>query len=146
MKSVRITPAEKNEAKFITLFDSSEAAYTWATESRNDPTVINYIQDVEKVEIAQGEFAEVEWRGCEFSHEKTENLRFDYVRLAKARPAKNASGLLVTVHVGWTCDRILPFKDFSDDTMTVTKLTAETAKLNMAAIFKDNETKSDKLG
>ena len=142
MKSIRVTPNEKIESKFITLFTSVEAAHSWAVESKTDPTVINFIQDVEKLELKQDEFMEVEWMGCEFTRDEHEDLRFDYVRMAKARPAKNSSGILVTVHAGWTCDRILPFKDYADDTMTVTKLTAESAKLNLSVIFKDNEKKS----
>lgn len=141
MKQVKVTVNEGSPGRTLYLFGSAEGAYVWLTQAYDDPEIIEKIPDVERVVLLPGEFIEAEWRGCEFAYDGPDHTRIDAVRLAKAHQPENASGLLVSIHFGWTVDCIIPFRQYRDDDIDVRPLPPEERKVDLAVLFKDNEAK-----
>lgn len=141
MKQVKVTVNDGSPGRTLFLFNNPEGAYVWATEAYEDPTIVDRIPDVERVALLPGEFIEAEWRGCEYAYDGPGHTRVDLVRFAKAQPTQNASGVLVSIHYGWTHDCILPFRQYKDDDLTVVPLSPEERKVDLSVLFKDDEAK-----
>ncbi len=141
MKKMRITPNAGSDGRTFFLFDSPEAAYIWHVESMEDPGIIGSIRDVDVIRLSKDEFIEAEWLGCEFSADDNNvPVRIDNSRWIKANKEPRSSGLLVSVHLGWTTDRVLKFKSYSDDDVTVKRLGArDEGAVDMQAVFGDFE-------
>ena len=139
MKKVRITVNEGSPGRQFLVFADVEGAYTWLTEAHDDPTVIDRIPDVEKVELLPGQFIEAEWRGCEYAYDGPHHQCIDLVRFGKAYRPQNGSGLLVSVHYGWLSEHILPFRAYKDNDIEVRPLLLEEQKLDLGVLFKDDE-------
>lgn len=141
MKQVKVTVNEGSPGRILYLFGNAEGAYTWLTQAYNDPEIIEKIPDVERVVLLPGEFIEAEWRGCEFVYNGPDHTRIDAVKLTKAYQSENASGLLISTHFGWTVDCIIPFRQYRDNDIDVRPLLPEEQKIDLTAMFKDNEAK-----
>lgn len=141
MKKVKVAINEGSPGRVFFLFNDQESVYEWLTGGHDNPRIIDEIPDVDQVTVLPGEFIEAEWRGCEFVYDDKHqtHVRLDWVRLVKATKPQNASGLLVSVHFGWVSDHILPFRQFKDDDIDVTELTAETSMFDFEVLFKDVE-------
>ncbi len=139
MKKVRVTLNEGSTKHRVQLFPNSESAYVWLTTIDSDPAVASSIPDVECIDLQPGGFIEAEWMGCEYTHENGNSVCYDHVRLALAHRPKNASGMLVSLHEGWTVRRELPFYECRDDVMTVMRVTEEDPQIDMSALDRDDE-------
>lgn len=139
MKRVKVTVNEGSPGRTLFLFGDAESAYVWLSEAYEDPTVVDRIPDVERVVLLPGEFIEAEWRGCEYAYDGPRHTRVDFVRMAKAQPTQNASGMLVSIHYGWLADCIIPFFEYRDDDIVATPLPDGEGKLDLALLFKDVE-------
>jgi len=138
VKKVRISIAEGcSEPQSFLLFNSAEALYEWLDDGTDDPS--SYMGEAEDVVIAPGEYIEAEWRGCEYVYDGPDHQRLDYVRVAKAAPTENASGMLVTIHFGWTVEEELPFSECEDEDIVVKRLGSDDKQLDLALLFKDDE-------
>lgn len=142
MKKVKLTVNEGSAGRTLYLFGEPEGAYVWVTEAGENPAVIDTIPDVECVVLLPGDFIEAEWRGCEYDYDGQQHTRIDFVRLAKATPTQNSSGMLVSIHYGWTHDCIIPFRQYKDDDISAVMVPADEPKqLDLALLFKDSEDK-----
>jgi hypothetical protein len=124
------------------LFTDPETLYVWLKSSADHDGVPST-----KIELRPGEFIEAEWRGCEYVYEGNGNvLKLNLIRLAKASPTQNASGMLANIAYGWVSDDVVPMGDYSDSEIIVHRmlLPAE-ARLDLPAMFKDDETEPESL-
>ena len=137
MKSVRITLQPTSEGKIFLLFPSVEAIFTWNSEVMTDPTIVNYIQDLEKVDLLPGDFAEVEWTGCEYSYYENTYLKMNYVRIARSRKAQKGDSRLVTLYSGFIVDSILRLQNYETEDVIVEKVEEKDLKLDFKKLFKD---------
>lgn len=137
MKKIKVTVNSGSVGRTLLVFASPEGAYVWLTEAHADPTVLDRIPDVERVSLLPGEFIEAEWRGCEYAYDGPQHTRLDLVRFAKTHQPQNASGMLVSVHYGWTGDCILPFRTYKDNDILVTPLLPEEQSVDLSALFRD---------
>lgn len=139
MKKIKVTVNDSSPGRQILLFPSAEAAYVWLTSVDEKPDIHNDISGVERIDLVPGEFIEAEWMGCEYAHDRGFNARVDQVRLAKAHQPQNASGLLVSVHFGWTTECDLPFHDYDDDDIVVRRLSPGEHRIDLSILFKDDK-------
>ena len=139
MKKIKVTVNEGSPGRTLPLFDSPEAAYVWLTEAGENPEVLDDIPDVDQVALMPGEFIEAEWRGLEYMYDGPNTTKFNLIRFGKAHQPENASGLMVSIHYGWVVDCILPFYAFKDSDITVVPLPLDEAKLDLFALFKDDD-------
>lgn len=138
VKKLRVQVApHQSEAQSFLLFNSAEALYVWLKDRSDDPG--DYMSEAEEVIIVPGEYLEVEWRGCEFVYEGNDHQRMDFVRLAKASPSANASGMIISIHYGWTIDEELPISDYEDENIIIRRLDPDEKQLDLAILFKDDE-------
>ena len=141
MKKVKITVNGESLGRTLYVFADPAGAYTWLTEAHGNPGIIDSIPDVDHVALMPGEFIEAEWRGCVFAYDvDNTHVRIDYVRFAKVQHPKNASGMLISAHFGWTVPCIIPFYQYSDNDITVCTLKAEDQKIDLIRLFKDEMT------
>lgn len=134
-----MTINEGSAGRTLYLFNNVESAYVWATQAYHDPSIIDSIPDVEHIVVLPNEFVEAEWRGCEFAYDGQNHLRIDTVRLAKGSQPKNAAGVLVTIHYGWSVDCIIPFREYKDADISVQLLKQpDNQHVDLSALFDDN--------
>jgi len=124
------------------LFADPETLYVWLKSSSDHDDVPST-----KLELGPGEFIEAEWRGCEYVYEDNGNiLKLNLIRLAKASPTQNASGVLANIAYGWVTDDIIPMIDYSDSDIVIRRLTSQgEMKLDLPAMFQDDETEPESL-
>ena len=142
MKKVKITLRPGSTGKKYYLFPNQESLYLWlcATE-RNE---VLPVPGIEELVLEPGGFIEAELRGFEYAYEEHGKFRrLNLIRLGKASPPKNSSGLLVTIHSGWVSGGLLPLKNYTDSEIESHLITAEEAKLDLPALFKDENPAED---
>jgi hypothetical protein len=135
VKKVQITPNKKRlSAWTLSVFPSAESAYFWSIPKK---TSDEKQHDAEIVKLANDEFIEAEWCGCQFAYEEDNaHVRLDLVRFAKAHKSKNGAGLLVDTYAGWITGGSIPFRDYKDNDVTVTKIESD-GKLDLPSLFGD---------
>lgn len=121
------------------LFVDPETLYVWLKSADHD------LIPSTKIDLKQGDLIEAEWRGCEYVYEENGNiLKLNLVRLAKASPTQNASGMLASIAYGWVSDDIFPLNDYVDSDIVVKRLMSRNEmKLDLSAMFKDDEVKPE---
>lgn len=142
MKKFRVRVAEgSSDPQSFVLFSSAEALWSWLSTT-NDSQDSNDIRaealtHADEVTIVPGEFLEVEARGYEFVKNGPEFRRLDYVRLVKAAQSQNSSGLLITLHYGWTVD--VPLKETTNETLNANQIADDEKQFDLTILFKDND-------
>lgn len=139
MKRVKVTVNDGSPGRTLLLFNDPEGAYVWSMEAYDDPSIVDSIPDVERVVLLPGEYIEAEWRGCEYVYDGPNHIRLDFVRLAKAGFPHNAAGLLISTHVGWVTDCIIPFRTYKDDDIDVKSLSAGESLIDTSTLFNDHD-------
>ena len=143
MKKVKIVLNEGSSGKMLSVFPSAEAAYMWSTTSEKSPEDEKQYS-IEKIILANDEFIEAEWCGCQFAYEEdNSHVRLDFVRLAKAHKPKNAAkGLIVDIYSGWMEGGMIPFKNYNDADVIINLLSTDDGRLDLPALFGDEQEKT----
>ena len=137
MKKVKVTINDGSIGRTLPVFADPESAYVWLHEA----VALTDIPSVDNVILLPGEFIEAEWHGCEFAYDGSSHSRLDMCRLAKASPAENSSGLVVSIHYGWVAHCIIPFSTYKDEDITVVPLLDSESKLDLEELFSHLEDK-----
>jgi hypothetical protein len=136
MKRVKISLQPGSNGKKFYLFPSSEALYLWTCAIERNEVI--QIPGIEEFVLEPNGFIEAELRGFEYVHEGNEKYRrLDLIRMGKAQQTKNASGVLVTIHVGWVSGGLLPMKNYSDNEIEARVISETESKLDLATLFND---------
>jgi hypothetical protein len=131
MKKIRIKIKDGfSLSKNFLLYDSAESCLI----HESDPVEV---VEFDEVVLQPNEFIEAEWRGCEFFYYEGRHKKINRVRLARAHISENASGLLATVHSGWTSS--IKFQNYADDQIDVVMITQDEARVDMDSLFKDHD-------
>ena len=142
MKKVKVSLKASSNGKKLYLFPSAESLYVWLTHVEKGETL--QVPGIEEVLIEPGGFVEAELRGFEYIYEDANRFRrIDLVRLGHAQQPKNASGLFVTVHVGWVAGGLLPMKSYSDSDIEVRRIEESESKIDLASLFNDDGDEED---
>lgn len=142
MRKVKITLRSGSTGKKFYLFPTPEALYVWLCALERNEQV--QVPDIEELVLEPGGFIEAELMGFEYSYEEGQKFRrLELIRLGKAQTPKNSSGLLVTIHTGWVSGGLLPMKTYSDAETEVRPLSAEEARIDLPALFKDESPEDD---
>jgi len=138
VKKVRITLKEGSPGKKFYLFPNAESLYLFLDALEHGEQL--QVPDIEELLLEKGGFIEAELRGFEYAYEGGQKFRrLNLIRLGKAEQPKNSSGLLVTIHSGWVAGGLLPMKTYSDSDINAVTLTTEAEKLDLRALFGDDE-------
>jgi hypothetical protein len=137
MKKVSVILKTTSPGKKIYLFPSAEALYLWTCAMERNEQL--EVPGLEELLVEPGGFIEAELRGFDYAYEGGQKFRrLDFIRLAKASQPRNASGLLVTTHMGWVSGGLLPMKDYVDSDIEIQLLTNDDpGKLDLAHLFSD---------
>jgi hypothetical protein len=142
MKKVRVElKAGVNRPKTLLLFESPEALYAWLMRIDDEEPYDSF-----NVDLNPGDYLEAEWMGCECVYDgvDTRHIRLDLVRMAKAMPTKNGSGMLVSIHYGWLSSDQMKFKNSADSISRTTLLMTEAdCKLDLPVLFNDEAEPKD---
>lgn len=134
MKKIKITLNNGSPKETLLLFTSPEAAYAWAIGSPKERESFD-VGEMVGLDVDRDDFIEVEWYGCEYAYDGPEHTRLDLVRAVKAHQPQNSSGLMVSIHSGWTCDSIVPFREFKDDHITISVVSPKDERFNFNELF-----------
>lgn len=142
MKKVRID-LTTTETQRLYLYDSVEALYD-GLYSNISPEDDEYCYSIV---LNTGEYIEAEWLGCEIDLEPDGSYKkYDYIRLAKALTPKNASGVVVSVYVGWSLSGNIPFLSSDQGNLRFTKINEFESTLDVEKILETSEEeKSDSI-
>jgi len=139
VKKVRLEIQKKSEGRQVWLFPTASELYEWIERCYDDPheAVSGTPEPAAELILRPGDFMEVEWWGCEVLHEGDGQWRhLNLVRLGLGKQSDNAAGLIVSVHVGWVIDTIVPFYDYHDENILVTRIDNKEPKLDLDELFK----------
>lgn len=145
MKKVKIVLQPNSTGKKFYLFPNSESLYVWLCALERGETL--QVPDIQELLLEPGGFIEAELRGFEYAYEENNRFRrLELIRLGKAQSTQNASGLLVSTHAGWVSGGLLPMKHYSDADIDVRVLREGEAKLDLSALFDDDDVNADDFG
>lgn len=139
MKRVRIDIKEDSPGRKFWIFGSSADLWDWVQECFRDPNeaIADVPEGAHEITLNPGSFLEAEWWGCEVMQEGTGWRHLNLVRMGEARPSDNDSGNVVTIHVGWVIDTIIPLRDYEDENITVYRIDgADDAVLDLDDLFR----------
>ena len=137
MRKVKITLRPGSPGKKFYLFPTAEALYVWLCALERGEQL--QVPDIEELVLEPDGFIEAELRGFEYSYEEGQKFRrLELIRLGKAHPPKNSSGLLVTIHSGWVSGGLMPMKSYSDSDIEVRQLEPRDERIDLPALFKDD--------
>lgn len=137
MKKVKVTLRPGSLGKKIYLFPTPEALYVWLCAMENGEQM--QVPGIDELVLVPGSFIEAELRGFKYSYEECGRYRrLDMVRLGLAQQPKNASGLLVSTHVGWVSGGLLPLRSYTDTDIDVSPITEEESRLHLSSLFNDD--------
>lgn len=124
MKKVRIT-LKRN--KTFTIFETAQDLYVWMASQYEQPSP----PDGFRIKTVKGDFLEVEWCGAEWIYDSDMTRCLNLVRIAHAKQSENESGFIVTGHIGWVCDGLLPIRNYRDNLMNIELIQEVDARLEM---------------
>jgi hypothetical protein len=139
MRKVKVTLQPDTGARKVYLFPSAAALSIWLQAMEAGEHV--QVPNIEELVLEPEGFIEAELMGFEYSYEGPgPGRRLDLVRLGLAQQPKNASGLLISTHVGWVSGGLLPMREHSGSDLRVEALDhAKPGRLDLGLLFKDNE-------
>lgn len=139
MRKVKVTLQPDAGARKVYLFPSAAALSVWMQAMEAGEHV--QVPNIEELVLEPEGFIEAELMGFEYSYEgSAPGRRLDLVRLGLAQQPKNASGLLISTHVGWVSGGLFPMREHSGSDLRVEALDASTpGRLDLGLLFKDNE-------
>ena len=119
-----------SSGKKVCLFADVESLYVWLKSLESGECAP--VGEREELVLEPGGFIEAELAGFEYAHEEDGKFyRLNFVRVGKASPSKNASGLVVSKHVGWVTDGLLLLRAYSDLDVDVIELQLGDSKINL---------------
>lgn len=141
MKKVRVDIKETSPGRKFWIFNSSLALWDWIQRCYADPGDLTNTEPSGAFEITlrPGDFMEVEWFGCEILRGVDRWFHLNLVRVGESRPSLNSSGNVVTLHVGWLIDSIVPMTDYDDEHLLVKRCDEfnDGRDLDLGLLFKE---------
>ena len=144
MKKVRVEVYDDSPGRRFWLFSSSLELWQWILSCYEEPG--NATEGIapagaHEIVLRPGGFLEVEWCGTEPMQDVNAPGGWRYlnlVRIGEAQPTANASGNVVTIHMGWVISSIIPMEDYEDNNIDVWRIDDdEEAELDLDALFRE---------
>jgi len=144
MKKCKVTLALNAKPKIFYLAPDAETLYLVATRTikddnkRNIKEILKFHPDIEIVSLKHGEWAEVEWNGCQNFHDDgIETIRMNYVKMIKVSKPIPEVPESVTVHMGWVLADDLRFTNHRKSGIRVKMLSKNDDQFNFQEIFQN---------
>lgn len=140
MKKVRVDVKEDSPGRRFWLFISAESLLDWIVACYKDPAKATESVPVgaHEVVLRNDDFMEAEWYGCEVVRQGKDSWKhLNLIRAAEVRSSDNSAGNVVTVHIGWVIDTIIPFHDYEDENIIVERIEDDESEVDMDELFKE---------
>lgn len=142
MKKVRVEVMDESLGRRFWIFPSSLDLWRWIQSRYDDPSSDVKPDVAHEIILRPGGFIEAEWWGCEIMQDPGVPggwRHLNLVRMGEVQPSFNASGNVITIHMGWLIDTILPMYDYDDDNIEVWRVDGDesSSELDLDALFKE---------
>lgn len=146
MKKCKVTLALAAKPKLFYLAPDAETLYLLTTKTirdnakRNVKDTLKFHPDIEIVTLKHGDWAEVEWYGCQNFHDDgVETIRMNYVKIVKVSKAASDSPESITVHIGWILSEHLRFVTHRKSGVRVKMLSSKDEQFNFSELFQNSD-------
>lgn len=150
MKKCKVTLALTAKPKLFYLAPDAETLYLLTTKTikennkRNIKETLKFHPDIEIVMLKHGDWAEIEWSGCQnFHDEGLETLRMNYVKIVRVSKALPEAPESISVHIGWIAGDQLRFTNHRKSGMRVKMLSEKDEQFNFKELFHSEEIADD---
>jgi len=150
MKKCKVTLALAAKPKYFYLAPDAETLYLLTTKTIKDNTkrsakeTLKFHPDIEIVTMKHGDWAEIEWNGCQNFHDNgIETIRANYVKIVKVTKASVDSPESITIHIGWILCEQLGFVNHRKSGVRVKMLSKNDEEFNFKELFHDDENYDD---
>ena len=142
MKKCKVTLALAAKPKLFYLAPDAETLYLLTTKTIKDNVkrgvkeTLKFHPDIEIVTLKHGDWAEIEWNGCQNFHDDgVETIRMNYVKIVRVTKTSTDSPESITVHIGWILAEHLRFVNHRKSGVRVKLLSEKDEQFNFEDLF-----------